>query len=421
VDFLGITRGSSSNEVRSDLEGRSDRPEGDGRGKPSGLDRATLRERIGGVALAFRGYEAGQLGRSKELVDHPLYGPIVREVLSEATRICGEASSAMPDLVEYVRKGEHGILNNLSYDNAAILAMEIAQLRILEELFEVPAARARLSFGFSTGELAALIFGKVLSLKQVLEVLMPVASDCAELTADARLGMLFTRRTELRPADVDRICQVVLSEGRGLIGPTAFLSPYTALVVGQAEAMDRLDDHLPAYLPGDAVFRRKQRQWTPLHSPLVWQRHIPNRIAMSLHQVKGKLRKPSPPILSCVTGQASYDELSCRNLLTLWPDHPQRLWDVVNATLKSDVDIIIHVGPASKLLTTTFSSLNSRVLRGGHPHFIHRIGSALVSGLQRRPFFSDILPPKAALLRAPFLTHVILEDWLLERKPAHRC
>jgi [acyl-carrier-protein] S-malonyltransferase len=39
------------------------------------------------------------------------------------------------------------------------------------------------------------------------------------------------------------------------------------------------------------------------------------------------------------------------------------------------------------------------------------------AGLARRPWLSSLLPSRAALLRAPQIQHVILEDWLLENVP----
>ena len=45
------------------------------------------------------------------------------------------------------------------------------------------------------------------------------------------------------------------------------------------------------------------------------------------------------------------------------------------------------------------------------------MGMRAAAGLARRPWLSAILPSRAALLRAPMLKHIILEDWLLEHAP----
>jgi [acyl-carrier-protein] S-malonyltransferase len=36
-------------------------------------------------------------------------------------------------------------------------------------------------------------------------------------------------------------------------------------------------------------------------------------------------------------------------------------------------------------------------------------------GIGTRAWLARILPARVALLRAPFVTHVVLEDWLLEQ------
>ena len=105
--------------------------------------------------------------------------------------------------------------------------MQAAQLRLAEEHFGIPFGRSAFSFGFSTGELTALSYGGVFSLEQLLTILIPLARDCAELSAGSSLGVLSTTRTDLRREDLEHLCRVVIGQGRGLIGPTAFVSPRT--------------------------------------------------------------------------------------------------------------------------------------------------------------------------------------------------
>jgi [acyl-carrier-protein] S-malonyltransferase len=37
--------------------------------------------------------------------------------------------------------------------------------------------------------------------------------------------------------------------------------------------------------------------------------------------------------------------------------------------------------------------------------------------MMQRPWLASVLPARASLLRAPFVEHIILEDWLLENAP----
>jgi hypothetical protein len=44
-------------------------------------------------------------------------------------------------------------------------------------------------------------------------------------------------------------------------------------------------------------------------------------------------------------------------------------------------------------------------------------GLRAVQGMANRPWLAAMMPSRAALLRAPNVQHVLLEDWLLEHKP----
>jgi [acyl-carrier-protein] S-malonyltransferase len=229
--------------------------------------------------------------------------------------------------------------------------------------------------------------------------------------------VLFTRGTTLPTADVGRLCRAVSGEGKGLIGPSAYLSPNTALLLGQGETLNRVEQLMADFIPDKVMLRRNPNQWPPLHSPLVWQRHIPNRTAMMLYQLKENLTPPSPTVLSMVTGEASHTELDSRDVLIRWTDHPQRLWDVIDETLSSGVECVIHVGPTPSLIAATFVRLENNVIRqmGNGNKYLHILGRGLASELNRHAWLTRLLPSKAALLRTPYISHVILEDWLLEQ------
>jgi [acyl-carrier-protein] S-malonyltransferase len=134
-----------------------------------------------------------------------------------------------------------------------------------------------------------------------------------------------------------------------------------------------------------------------------------------LYKIVGGMRPPTPPVISCVTGAASYDAINAREILTQWVDHPQLLWDVIDETLHSGVDLLIHVGPAPNLIPATFERLSNNVLKQRGNRYIHMIGKSVGSSMHRHAWLARILPSKAALLRAPHVGHVILEDWLLEQ------
>ena len=62
----------------------------------------------------------------------------------------------------------------------------------------------------------------------------------------------------------------------------------------------------------------------------------------------------------------------------------------------------------------TFHRLSDNVLQQTSGRSLGSYGMRAAAGLARRPWLSAILPSRAALLRAPLLKHILLEDWLLE-------
>jgi [acyl-carrier-protein] S-malonyltransferase len=377
-----------------------------------------LRVKISHAALAFRGYDIANLGRSRELLDHPAYGAVVSGLLLEASAVASETLHRPIHLESYIRAGESTSLEHFPEDVAMIVAMELAQVRLLETFFDVPVRDARLTFGYSIGELAALVMGGTFRLDQLLPIPLNMAADCAELAADTKMGILFTRAPELPEDAVERLCLAVSSEGKGMIAPSAWLSPNTALVLGQGDTLDRLEKRLREFLPEKVLLRRNPNKWPPLHTPLVWQRSITNRAAVELYHIEGGGQPPKPPVLCGSTGEASYNGLNNRELLIQWIDRPQRLWDCIDATLSAGVELVIHAGPTPNLIPATFARLSNNVSKQLGNGYRHKMGKGLVSRMNRHTWLAHLLPHKAALLRAPFLEHVILEDWLLEQKIA---
>jgi [acyl-carrier-protein] S-malonyltransferase len=120
--------------------------------------------------------------------------------------------------------------------------------------------------------------------------------------------------------------------------------------------------------------------------------------------------------VSLVTGGADYNEYNARSILNRWTDHPQRVWDVVYETLSAGVDAVIHVGPEPNLFPATYRRLSENIQQQTSGKSPGSISLRVVSGFARRPWLTAVLPSRTALLRAPFLQHVILEDWLLEQE-----
>ena len=101
------------------------------------MDVPQLRACLPSAAFAFRGYDLTSLGRSDELLAHANYGPVVREELIRAAGYYTEITGRPLDLVQRVENRCETSIETFADANVLLLAMELAQLRLLEEFFGV--------------------------------------------------------------------------------------------------------------------------------------------------------------------------------------------------------------------------------------------------------------------------------------------
>lgn len=376
-----------------------------------------LKDRIADSALAFRGYNVTNFGRSAELLQHPVYGPHVSEALVEASFVCREVLKRPVDLAQDILSARPATLESFPNDIALIVAMEVAHVRLLEMYHGVDIQQANMAFGYSLGEATALVCGGVYTMSDILRPLVTTAPECAALGQDVTMGVVFSRGLELNVPAVYKLCLEINRQGTGVIGVSAELSPNTALVLGQGDTVDRFAQRMPEVFPPHVHLRRNKHQWPPLHTPILWERDITCRAARLWHAVDHKPAAPHPRVFSLATGSFAYKDYNSRDVLYRWLDHPQLLWEAIFATLTAGVGTVIHIGPEPNLILATFHRIAENVeqqLQGGSAR---SLGLRAVSAIWR-PWIAKWLSAKSALLRAPHVEHVILEDWLLENAPA---
>jgi [acyl-carrier-protein] S-malonyltransferase len=135
-----------------------------------------------------------------------------------------------------------------------------------------------------------------------------------------------------------------------------------------------------------------------------------------MHTLDGGFTAPVPPIFSLATGGLTYNDYNTRATLQQWVDHPQRLWSAIYYTLASGVDTVVHVGPEPNLIPATFRRLSENVVEQTTGSSWGSLGMRAVSRIARLQWLKNVLPERTALLRAPQVRHIILEDWLLDQK-----
>jgi [acyl-carrier-protein] S-malonyltransferase len=272
------------------------------------ISRDDLKRHMSSAVFAFRGYDVTNLGRTRELLLHPAYGPIVRARLDRASAVCEQVLARPFDLSARVLAEGPSTLETFAEDIATIVAAELAQIEILETIFDIPVRQAASCFGHSIGELSALVFSGVYEMEQLLTIPLLMAHDCAELTHGTTIGILSSHAQVLEFNDVQHLCSEISSRGHGLVGASTYLSPYHVLLLGQADTLDLMEREMHAKWSHGVTLKRRANHWPPLHTPIVWQRNIPNRTAVALHHIEGGHAKPSPEVVSCMTGHATYDQ-----------------------------------------------------------------------------------------------------------------
>ncbi|MGD9721191.1 MAG: hypothetical protein AB7O59_03940 [Pirellulales bacterium] len=374
-----------------------------------------LMDRLGVTAYAFRGYNVTNLGRSTELLAHPVYGPVVEGYLKTAGTICADTMRRKVDLVARVRRNEETTLETYHEAIALIVAIELAQIRVLEEFFDVRMDRAKMIYGYSLGELTAVCAAGVFDMEAALRVPLEVAADCVALAHDVTMGVLFSRGPLLDFEEVKRLCVTISAQGQGTIGISSFLAPNTVLLLGQNGTIDEFSRRMHDVFPARVYLRKNDHKWPPVHTPLMWQRNIPNRVGVMMQTLPGGFVRPNPPVLSLVTGKLSYNDYNSREILLQWIDQPQRLWDAVYETLAQRIETVIHVGPDPNLIPATFHRLRDNVQAQLTGNSLNKLGLRAMARAARRPWLTALLPSRTALLRAPTVRHIILEDWLLDQ------
>ena len=371
------------------------------------------------TAFAFRGYNVANLGRTPELLAHPVYGCMIEKQLVRASELYEATTGLTADLVERVRKQRESTPATYPEDLALIVAVELAQLNILQEHFDVSISGAQLSVGYSLGEVTALVCSGVFDLESALPPILTLAADAQQLGNDVTMGILFSRGDALDLDLIRSACVTVSAAGQGCISISSLLSPNSLLLLGQGDTIDQIKAHLAESYPARLHLKKDPNRWPPLHSTITRQRNLPNRTSVMLDTIAGGLQAPTPPIISCVTGEISYNTFNSRELIAQWIDQPQRLWDVVNQLLSEGVETVVHVGPGPNIIPATMSRLSNNVESQMSDGSLTGLGLRAISKIVRRsrPWLAPLLSSNTTLLRAPFVKQVVLEDWLLDNSP----
>lgn len=375
-----------------------------------------LPKQLSRSALAFRGYNSTNLGRSAELLAVPAYTEVMKRRLVAISEVAADELKRPVDLVARIEQQIPTGFEDYPDAVALIYAVELAQIDLLREVHGLDIGEAQLAFGYSLGELVALAAAGVVPQNDAIRAPLAMAEDCAALALDVTMGVVFSRRLALNEAEAHRLCSAITAEGKGAIAISAVLSPNTLLVLGQHDTLSRFREQMSVLCASRVYMRLNDARWPPLHTPIVRQRCVPDRASIMIQSFNSHAEAARPPVFSLVTGKMTTDEPSIPELLRNWIDRPQRLWDGVMACLASGVQCIIHVGPEPNLVPATFQRLADNVQQQKRSG-VTGLSIRALRQIANRPWLASLLPQRTALLRAPQVQQIMLEDWLIEHAP----
>lgn len=370
------------------------------------------------VAVAFRGYNITNIGKTAELLDHPVMGKHLENRLIQAQDYQKELLGETVDYFQVIRSQRPSTLETYTSDVAMIVAIELAHWDTLLDLLGDQKERISVVMGYSLGEVTSIIVSGVFTYKDVMRPILTLAEDTAKLATGVSMGIIFSRGTGLDFDLIKRRCEDITCQGNGILSISTYLSPNTLLLLGEGETVNVFKKTMGDFLPKSVHLRKNPNHWPPIHTPIVLQKHLRDRGALMFQTAPCRSNEPDYPILSCVTGELAYQGSNSRNVMTDWIDHPQLLWDCIHTMLVMGIDQVLHLGPEPNIIPATLTRLSENVQsQMDQPSWVGYGLRTISKWAARRSWLTNLISRDAVLLRAPHVKQLVLEDWLLEPSP----
>ncbi|MGI9951085.1 ACP S-malonyltransferase [Moorellaceae bacterium AZ2] len=277
-----------------------------------------------GLVFVFPGQGSQYVGMGQDLAAK---FPVAAATLAEADAVLGWP------LTELCFRGPEEELARTQITQPALLAVEVACLRVLLEHGVKPAA----AVGHSLGEYAALVAAGSLSFADALRVVARRGELMAGACEYGRGGMAAI--LGLSAAQVEEVCRRVK---RGMVEPANFNAPGQVVIAGDKEGLKEAEE-----LAREAGARKviPLKVSGPFHSSLM------RPAAEGLRGVLSEVAVATPqiPVIANVSADYVKDAEDIRASLVDQVARPVRWEETIQRLVQDGYQFFVEVGPGSVL------------------------------------------------------------------------
>ena len=276
---------------------------------------------MGKTAFIFPGQGAQYVGMGRDFYET---FPVCRGVIDKASEISGL------DLKKICFE-ENEKINITEYTQIAMLAVETAILKVLEEKGITPDAAG----GLSLGEYGALITSKAMTMEDAFAVVRKrgIFMQEAVPTGGAMSAVLGTDASI-----IEKICQ----ETEGIVSISNYNCPGQIVITGEAQAVEKASEALKAAGTKRVIPLKVSG---PFHSKMLTG--AGEKLGEVLQNVE--LHEVEIPYTTNVTAQFVRDKDQIKDLLVAQVSSSVRWQQCVETMIEDGVDTFVEIGPGKTL------------------------------------------------------------------------